>query len=293
MLTSEIATNRVSQALGRLTQLSVNDYYNPYKEFEWVDALPEEQYWMSRDLMSVYGTPLAEQLSETQLMALSRWESINFYSLNVHGIRELLTEVIKRIHTPGFEIPSEFFHHVLGEENEHMWLFSQFCLRYGKLYKDKKLTSDGFPEPDIQSFMVFTRILIFEEIVDYYNSRMAKDESLHPMIQRLNLIHHHDESRHIAGGREVVSFLYSQLRGKYSVAKLMEIEDYIRRYLVASIQSLYNPNVYRDAGIPDSYQFRVQLLQDPARKLYHDKLLKRTMTFLVKQGILSKDELSV
>src|SRR5258707_12819903 len=91
---------------------------------------------MSPELTTTHGAELAETLTREQLFALSKQESINFYSLNVHGIRELLIEVVGRIHTPGFETPSEFFHHFIGEENEHMWFFAEFCLRYGgKLFR--------------------------------------------------------------------------------------------------------------------------------------------------------------
>ena len=293
MIKNQAIEEKFQKSLDRLIQLSEDDYYNPYEEFQWPETLPDDQCWMSLDLMSVYDTPYAEELSQAQLIELSKTESCNFYSLNVHGIRELIIEVVKRIHTPGFELPSEFFHHFVGEENEHMWFFAQFCLNYGKIYKDKKIKSPGFTEPDIQNFMVFTRILIFEEIVDYFNSRMANDESLHPIIRKINRIHHQDESRHIAFGRNIVRLLHSELCENYSAEKLMEIEKYVKRYLVASIQSLYNPAVYRDAGLPNAYKFRTQLLQHPNRKEHHHKFLRRTLNFFVKNNILSDKELAL
>lgn len=277
--------------LGRLTTLASKDYYNPYEEFQWPETLPSDQFWMSRDLMSIYDTPKADEMPEDQQMELSRWESVNFYSLNVHGIRELLIEVIRRIHSPGFELPSEFFHHFVGEENEHMWFFAQFCLNYGKIYKDKKIQGGAFEEPDIQNFLVFMRILIFEEIVDFYNSRMASDESLHPIIRKINRIHHQDESRHIAFGRQIVQLLHARLKQEHSQARLAEVEDYIKRYFRSSIHSLYNPAVYRDAGIPDAFAFRNAVMQHPARRKHHDRVLKRTLDFLVKKAILSNPEL--
>ena len=127
------SNDRFLEILDRLTNKSIDDYYNPYKLFEWPESLPDDMWWMSPDLTTTYGTPIAERLSQDQLYALSKFESVNFYSLNVHGIRELLIEVTRRIHTKGFETPSEFFHHFIGEENEHMWFFAEFCKRYGKM----------------------------------------------------------------------------------------------------------------------------------------------------------------
>ena len=278
----------ISDTLTRIIDMSVDTYYNPYKMFEWPETLPDEQWWMTQELMSTYGTRYHEELTEQQLQVLSKWESVHFYSLNVHGIRELLIEVVKRVHQPGFEVESEFFHHFIGEENEHMWFFAKFCLNYGKkIYPDRKMSFQiEENEADIESFLVFSRVLIFEELVDYVNLRMGRDESLHPIIRQVNSIHHQDESRHIAFGRELVKQLWDRLTPKYSAETLKHIEDYLKRYMTASVQSLYNPAIYKDAGLPDPYKMRTDLLADPARRPYNNKILKRSIDFYTKKGII-------
>jgi hypothetical protein len=288
-LSTSSANAEIAQTLNRIIEMSVDTYYNPYKTFQWPDTLPEEQWWMSRELMTVHGTPLEETLSERQLMALSKWESIYFYSLNVHGIRELLLEVVKRVHTPGFELESEFFHHFVGEENEHMWFFATFCLKYGgKIYSDKKIKLPmEAMDADIESLLVFSRILVFEEIVDYFNVRMGRDEALHPIIRQVNAIHHQDESRHIAFGREIVKQLFDRVRATHPEEKLREIDNYLSRYILASVQSLYSPAVYNDAGVPEPYKVRNTLVESPIRKEYNAKILKRTVDYCVKSGIIT------
>lgn len=288
-LSTSSANAGIAQTLDRIIEMSVDTYYNPYKTFEWPESLPEEQWWMTRELMTVHGTPLEETLSESQLMALSKWESIWFYSLNVHGIRELLLEVVKRVHMPGFELESEFFHHFVGEENEHMWFFATFCLKYGgKIYADKKIKLPMTEmDPDVESLLVFSRILIFEEIVDYFNVRMGRDQSLHPIIQQVNAIHHQDESRHIAFGREIVKQLFDRVRETHPEEKLKEIDTYLSRYLVASLQSLYSPAVYGDAGVPEPFKVRNALVESPHRKVHNAKIMKRTVDYFLKNGIIT------
>ena len=278
----------ISSVLARINEMSVETYYNPYKMFQWPDTLPEEQWWMSPDLMTLSGTRFASELPERQRMLLSKWESIHFYSLNVHGIRELLLEVIKRVHAPGFEEESEFFHHFVGEENEHMWFFATFCLKYGKkIYPNKKISfAIEDAHPDIESFLVFSRVLIFEEIVDYFNLRMGRDESLHPIIQQVNSIHHMDESRHIAFGREVVKKLFQHVLATQPAEAVRQAQDYVARYLAASVQSLYSPSVYRDAGVADPYGLRTALLADPARLEADQRTIKRTLDYMTANGIL-------
>ncbi|KAA2261087.1 diiron oxygenase [Solihabitans fulvus] len=285
-------TDRFIEILDRLGEKSIEDYYNPYQMFVWPDELPEDMFWMSQDLVSAHGTDLAEELGPSGMRSLSKWESINFYSLNVHGIRELLTEVISRIHMPGFEVPSDFFHHFIGEENEHMWFFAEFCRRYGKkIYQSGAPKLSRVEDTDVENFLVFARILLFEEMVDHYNLAMSEDESLHETIRQVNRIHHQDESRHIAFGRELVSLLYGTLRDRLDEARLREIEGYLKRYLVYSIQSFYNPYVYRDAGIADSLGFRGRLLADERRRPFERRAVRKPLSFLVRTGIFADDVL--
>lgn len=289
--TRDAPPRNIAAILERITEMSVETYYNPYKMFQWPDDLPDDQYWMTPDLLTVADTRLAGELPERQLMALSKWESIHFYSLNVHGIRELLVEVVKRVQTPDYDEETEFFHHFIGEENEHMWFFATFCRKYGrKIYPNKKLpfTIDDLA-PDIEAFLVFARILVFEEIVDYFNVRMGRDESLHPIIRQVNSIHHQDESRHIAFGREIVKKLFDHIAATQPPAQIRMVQDYLSRYLVASIQSLYSPAVYKDSGIADPYQLRSDLLADPRRRAVDDKILKRTRDFFQANRILAAE----
>src|SRR5882724_10531661 len=281
--------DRFRGVLDRLSSKSIDDYYNPYRLFEWPESLPENMWWMSPELTTTHDSDVVATLSEQQLFALSRFESVNFYSLNVHGIRELLIEVVRRIHTSGFETPSEFFHHFIGEENEHMWFFAEFCLRYGRrIYRQP---SGGIAIPSaastkVESLLVFARILIFEELVDHYNSRMAKDDRLHETIRGINRIHHQDESRHIAFGRELVELLFEDVRRTATDDELLDISNYLRRYLTYSFESLYNPQAYRDAGIEQPYELRQALLASPARAQAEQQVFRKTIRYLNKTGIV-------
>jgi para-aminobenzoate N-oxygenase AurF len=280
-------SERFQGILNRLSEKSIDDYYNPYKMFEWPDELPNDMWWMSPELTTTYGTELAKEFSQEQLFELSRLESVNFYSLNVHGIRELLVEVVNRIHTPGFEAPSEFFHHFVGEENEHMWFFAEFCLRYGKkIYRQPPAPTSAAPSEKLESLLVFARIVIFEELVDHYNSRMAVDDRLHETVRGINRIHHQDESRHIAFGRELVQLLYSELKQSATEAELVEVSDYLKRYMRTSFESLYHPQVYRDAGLPNPHEVRRALLDSPARVVAEENTFRKTSKFLLKAGII-------
>lgn len=274
--------------LDRLEQMAESGYYNPYTIFEWPDSIEADKPWMSENLTTLAGTEMWEELTREQQLALTRYEAINFFSLNIHGIRELLSEVVMRIHDRTYEGVSEFLHHFIGEENEHMWFFAQFCLRYGgKLYPPQpalKADSVAHLSPVARELVVFARILIFEEIVDYYNAHMATDPSLPHIAREINRVHHQDESRHVAFGRMLFTNLLGQVV-KRDPAEVPVIAEYLESYLRYSIATLYDPAAYRDAGIPDALALRRRALGHPARTEAHDRVLKRTRSFLSKAGV--------
>jgi hypothetical protein len=284
-------SERFREILDRLSSMSIEDYYNPYQVFEWPDSLPEDMWWMTPELTTTYGTDVADELTQRQRYQLSKVESVNFYSLNVHGIRELLIEVTRRIHTDEFATPSEFFHHFIGEENEHMWFFAQFCLRYGqKIYKQPRGGAETIPPTNAASLLVFARILIFEELVDHFNSTMALDERLNETIRHINRIHHQDESRHIAFGRELVRILFDGFRAQATPDELAQVSDYLKRYMSYSFESLFNPQVYRDAGIPKPLEIRRRLLDGPRRPEFEAQVFRKTRSFLTKHGLIQPGE---
>ena len=142
MTTQQSATQRLQEVAAKLSVISRQNSYDPYELFEWPDSLPGTDYWMAPELMTCYGTPIWDEFTEQQRLTLSQWEAVNFFSLNVHLIRELIGEVADRIYETRFPGLSDFFHDFISEENKHMWFFATFCLRYGgKVYPSGKMFS--------------------------------------------------------------------------------------------------------------------------------------------------------
>ncbi|MFF7968038.1 diiron oxygenase [Streptomyces sp. NPDC007903] len=274
--------------LARLEAMAESDYYNPYTIFDWPESLGTDRPWMSEDLVTLAGTEEWGKLTREQQLALTRFEAVNFFSLNVHGIRELLSEVVLRIHTKTYADASEFLHHFIGEENEHMWFFGTFCLKYGgKVYPAVPQVGPGRIEgvgDAATELVIFARILIFEELVDYFNARMATDDSLPPIAQEINRVHHQDESRHVAFGRHLFTQLLDQVK-ENRPEDIPVLANYLETYLEYSVRSLYNPAVYRDAGLDQPLELRRRLLEHPARHAAHDAILNRTRKFLARNGL--------
>lgn len=280
---------RLQEVAAKLSGISRKNSYDPYELFEWPDSLPTTGYWMAPELMTCYGTSAWNEFTEQERLTLSRWESVNFFSLNVHLIRELIGEVADRIYDTRFPGLSDFFHDFISEENKHMWFFATFCLRYGgKVYPSPKIFAAASAEENVlRDIMVFGRILIAEELSDAFNMRMAEDKRLPALIQQINRVHHRDESRHIAFGRQMMRTLAEKAAATTGEEGLRVVGDYLARYTSVCLQSFYNPAMYADAGIAGGRRLRARLLEDPVRQQTHRELTNRTTLFLERLGVVS------
>lgn len=286
--TETVPVTTRQRSLERLIGLSVTHKNNPFADIQWPESIPEDTLWMPKQLMTVYGTKAAEALSEEDWVRLSKWESIWFYSFNVHGERHLLRDVLDCMHTPGYEDISEYMHHFVCEENNHSWFFSYFCTRYGgKVYTDKRIQFQAeIPTPAVQAFLTFARILILEEILDYYNVAIEKDQNIPDIIRQLNRLHHFEEARHMTFGRMLVADPFETVVKTGTDDDVFSCQNYLQRYITWCVESLYYPQMYRDAQIHDAYAFRNAVMADPARQDHHDALTSRIKTFLIKIGAL-------
>jgi P-aminobenzoate N-oxygenase AurF len=213
--------------------------------FDWPATLPADNLWMSRDLLSVTGTEVEHGLSRDSLLRLCEYECLNFFSLNVHGIRDLLRGVLVWSHHPSMECYSAFLEHFLIEETQHLRFFAEFCRRYWRrTYPARNIEFPDHAGPAERRFVTFAGILIFEETGHFYNRRMMTDPDLPPIIRAVNGAHYDDEGRHIAAGLQMVSDLYD-------AAAQSAVEEDLAR-LHAKVRNLYLLNRFFEEVAQDS-----------------------------------------
>ena len=199
----------LEETVTTLTAASRRKAVSPHSAIEWPQAVDRNRYFMSPELISLYGTETWESLDELARRRLSFWETVNFFSLNIHGERPLVAGLAARLYRDGSEGVEAYLHHFLEEENNHMVYFGGFCRRYaGKVYPDRQLAFPRDYAPGEEDFLFFAQVLLFEEIVDAYNVACARDELLEPTARRIHLLHHLDESRHLVFGRRYVAELF-------------------------------------------------------------------------------------
>lgn len=282
----------LQQLTDRLCRISREHFIDPFSRLEWPESLGRDQWFMSPELISLYGTEEFEALDEPRRMELSFFELINFFSINIHGERMLIEGLAKRLYRRHTDAVSPYLHHFLDEENKHMFYFGQFCNRYaGKVYPEKKLTVDRDYADGEEEFLFFARVMLFEEMVDLYNRRMAKDERLVPLSREINWLHHFEEARHLAFGRRVVEELQAEHESGWEPDVRARIAEELVQFLEATWKEYFNPEVYRDAGMDDPYGLRRRLLANDVVGERRSDLCGRAARTLVKTGLLSRESI--
>lgn len=253
--------------------------------FDWPEAIDDNQFWVPEELLTISGTEYESTLSLEMKYALSKWESMNFYSMNVHGERLLVSELASRLYDRSYHLEAKYLYHFIREENDHMAMFAEICSRYGELLPDARIDLGFRKKPAIEEFLIFARAILFEYYVDYYNKIAGKDGSIPSVIRDINWFHHEDEARHVAFGREILFRLHDAMRKDCTDEEYVQVENYIREYLVNQIELVYSTQVYEKVGIENPEVFRKKLLKDPARRETHIKWVKQPFNLFRKMGI--------
>jgi len=278
-----------AQWLERLCRISAAQAA-PDRACAWPQHLGPDDWCMSPELLSAYGTELYEALDERQRRRLSFFEAVNFFSLNIWGERQLIAGIAPRLYARECDAISRYLQHFLAEENRHMALFAEFCGRYaGKVYRQKSWRAPRAHAGGEEEFLFFARVLLFEEIVDRYNVAMAGDSRLPPIVRHINRTHHRDESRHLAFGRRRVVELFERYAPGWSPEALTRVREELEAFLAASWREYYNPEAYADAGVSDAYGFRQRLLADDARQRHQAAFSADSIAYLRKHGILAAE----
>jgi len=284
--TARVASNLVD-IVTRLSNASRTTYQNPYQALEWPATVePDESWFTSPELSSLYGTPAWDRLDEAGRRRLCFWEAVNFYSLNIHGERILMEGLAQRLYRADLAELAPYLHHFLDEENKHSVYFGGFCSRYGRVYPDRKLAMPRDAAPGEDDFVFFANVLVFEEIVDRYNATQGGDERLHPVARFINRNHHAEESRHLAFGRQLVAGLWEAWRPLWSDQVVQAIRDELAGFVLLSWREYYNPAVYLDAGLDDPWELAELAWSHPAQLAHRTDITAKCRNYLRDHQIL-------
>jgi hypothetical protein len=281
-----IDVSSLKELVAKLSRASREQARSPYELLDWPESLGPEQGWCtSPELSSLWGTQWWDNLDEAGRRRLCFWEAVNFYSLNIHGERWLMEGLVRRLYDPDLLAVADYVHHFLDEENKHSVLFGTFCRRYGRIYPHRAVVFVREMAPGEENLLFFTKVLIFEEIVDRYNVQQADDDRVHPVARAINHNHHAEEARHLIFGRSIVRALWDMYAPQWDEEKVADIRRYLAAFIEATWRQYYSPDAYRDAGLADPYAIAREAWDHPTARRHREVTSDKSLRFLVRAGI--------
>ncbi|MBX3627664.1 MAG: diiron oxygenase [Rhizobacter sp.] len=280
-----------SELAVRLTKASRKKHWDVYNTFEWPEALDANAWYMPPELISLYGTPAWDALTEEQQKRLSLYELGNFFSLVLQGERPLVAGLVDRLYAKGNTTSvNEYLHHFVDEENKHMVMFGEFCNRYvGKVYPEKKIILPREYAKGEEEVAFYCKVMVVEELGDFYNLAIEKDERCDALVREVNKVHHIDEARHLAFGRVQLAELFNKFAPGWSAETLAGFRQWLGDYLRASWGDYYNPTMYRDAGLADSYELRQMAMSHPVCAEFRKRASSKVVNYFIKTGLLVEE----
>jgi hypothetical protein len=278
------SSSRLEPVTRKLTDLSRIARSDSQGLFAWPSGVATDRFAMSEALLPMAGLAAYRELGDEQRWRLALLEAANFFSLNIAGERELISGLAQRLHRHRPTFVSNYLQHFLDEENAHTAVFARFCLDYGGgifHYREVPLAREY--SPGEEEFLFFARILVFEEVADFYNRAIANDADVWPLARRINRYHAEDECRHIAFGRLQVEEMWARFAPQWSAEKRRQIGRYLARYTASVLGPYVNPDVYRAAGLPEG--IRQQILESPHWKSLASRSTHRATRWLARIGV--------
>jgi hypothetical protein len=249
----------------RLLKGSVKKSYAPIVDIDWDAPLDPDKFFLPPKTVSLYGTPIWDNMTREQQIELSRQEFVNTLSAGI-WFENILNQALlrKMMHQDPTASATHYELTELGDETRHMIMFGKAIERVGakpvrpRLYQRMIINSLPFA---FQGSVLWVAALIGEEIFDSLQRQMMDDEELQPMVQRLMRIHVTEEARHIQFARDGLRKRAPHLRriNRVFVANLNGVGGLFFRYLFT------NKVPYRRAGLNPREARRI------ARKSAHRK----------------------
>lgn len=270
----------------RLLKGSVKKSYEPVVDIDWDAPLDPDKFFLPPRLVSLYGTPMWDEMTREQQIELSRQEMVNTLSAGI-WFENMLNQSLLR--TILHEDPTSKTVHYklteLGDETRHMVMFGKAIERMGakpvQPRRFHRMIINLLPLVFQRGSMLWVAALIGEEIFDSLQRQMMDDPELQPMIQRLMRIHVTEEARHIQFARDGARKRVQTMPrlNRWWMANFNGLGGYFFRYL------FNNPIPYARVGL-DPARARKLARSSPHRHEVHKAGFAPLAAFLAEVGLL-------
>jgi len=237
------------QVADRLLEASAKHSHDPDTELDWDAPLEPGKWFLPERLVSLYGTPIWNRMSEERRIELSRHESASLASAGV-WFEVILMQLLTR-HIYDLDPRSSHVTYALTEMADvcrHSRMFARLVTKLETPYYRPGGTTRFLGrvlKTTATTPGAFTATLLVEEILDRFQRITFPDESVQPLVQGVTRIHVVEEARHVRYARE-------ELRRQMATCPAWERQ--LTRTIsgeasVVVARALVNPRVYASVGL--------------------------------------------
>ncbi|MEB3368608.1 AurF N-oxygenase family protein [Saccharopolyspora mangrovi] len=233
----------------RLLESSQMLSYDPMTEIDWDAPLPPDQYGLSPEWSTLYGTPLWDELSEAQRITLTRHEVGSIMSTGI-WFEMILQQMLLRDQYVKNPANSEFQFALteIADECRHSIMFARICQKLElPLYLPHKAVVElaRVFKSVAGGEVAYAGTLVAEEVLDVMQRDFMRDDRVIDVVRTSSKIHVVEESRHMKFAREET---------KAHVQGIGPLQRQASALLIAGvayaiITSLVSPHVYKAVGI--------------------------------------------
>jgi hypothetical protein len=274
----------------RLLRSSSKNSYDPLLDIDWdapvdgpgLDGLT----FLPFERVSLYGTPLWDELSHDQRVELSKHELASVASTGL-WFEIILIQLLARYayHQDPQSPHTQYALTEVGDETRHVIMFAKALERIGTpTYRPNRFVHQlaRVYKATARGTTLFAPVLVAEEVTDRLQRATMNDESIHPLVRMVNRIHVIEEARHVRFAREEVARLMPRMG---PVAKLVNntVAAVVSAFVVSS---LINPQVYAQVGLDPKQAARVAR-RNPHHQQTRRWMAEKIMAFLDEQGMLT------
>ncbi|TWF93967.1 AurF N-oxygenase family protein [Saccharopolyspora dendranthemae] len=276
----------------RLLESSQTLSYDPITEIDWDGPLPEDQYGLSPEWSTLYGTPLWDELTEQQRVTLTRHEVCSMMSTGI-WFEMILQQMILRDQYVKNPANSEFQFALteIADECRHSIMFARICQKLEvPAYLPSKLVVElarGF-KTLATGEVAYGGTLVAEEVLDVVQRDFMRDDRVLDVVQTSSKIHVVEESRHMKFAREEIKEHVqgkSKLQRHFSAALIAVVA-----YVIVS--SLVSPKVYDSIGM-DRKRAAAAVRDNEHRKSLMRNGCAGLMEFLDEAGLLTRPAIAL
>jgi hypothetical protein len=265
------------------------DYRDPLAQVAW-DTLDLERPWMPDEMVSLYGLPEWEALSEAQRRRLGQCEFVAFLELGLWLEALFMQRIAARASRgPGPDLSGYTYQlHELREEAGHSLMFVELIRRSGispmasRAKRPRMATAFARLAP-FDSAGFWATILIGEAVPDQVNRVLYRDERLPDAVRQVMAVHMREEARHIAYARSRVGEGLDGMAALRRHALGLLVRQVFRQFID---QCFYPPAaVYAEAGLERPRVLARRARANPYRAEVVNRCIGPTVDFLAQRGL--------